>query len=224
MASMLEVSNEVANVYRQSANVSQLMTRCITVDQAMLEKTKLDKVLVRVVRRGDDQGKRLAQIVLDNAEAATKKKTADGTPLQPPSFKGTAMTRPPATGPRASEASSSSKKPRSDQVSDTQSLKKQATSTSQLGQVSTKLAGAASDKHQTVKVESKLAAKPIVSATPVPKIKTNHVVAKPSAFFSSLQSASKKPGTSNAALQSTKSKEGKPTYVHYRMTDFILYF
>ena len=190
------------------------MTRCVTIDQAMLEKTKLDKVLGRIVRRGDDQGKPLAQKVLDNAEAVTKKKTADGTPLQPPAFKGTAMIRPPTINARVSETSSVQKKARSDQDSGVQSLKKQAPSTSRLGQntsAPTKLAGAVSDKSQSAKIDPKIAAKTTASATPAPKIKTNHVVAKPSAFFSSLQSASKKPGTSNAALQSTKSKDGKAT-------------
>ena len=182
----------------------------------MLERTKLDKVLPRIVKRGDDQGKLLAQKILDSAEAVTKKKTADGTPQQPQEFKGTAMIKPPTFTSRSLDATVGTKKLRTDELSGVQSLKKQATSASQLGQAttsSTKVPGIGSHKHQPAKTDPKAAAKAAASAVPAPKVKTNHVVAKPSAFFSSLQSASKRPGTSNAALQSTKSKDAKPTYV-----------
>lgn len=190
------------------------MTRCITIDQAILEKTKLDKVLPRIVKRGDDQGKLLAQKVLDSAEAVTRKKAADGTPPQPQEFKGTAMNKPSTSNPRSSDSVSGTKRLRVDEASGIQSLKKQAISTSQSGQATTtltKVPGILGNKHQPVKIDAKGAAKANASAVPAPKVKTNHVVAKPSAFFSSLQSASKKPGTSNAALQSTKSKDAKLT-------------
>ncbi len=180
----------------------------------MLEKTKLEKVLPRIVKRGDDQGKLLAQKVLDSAEAVTKRKAVDGTPLQPQEFKGTAMIKPPTINPRSSDAVSGTKRLRADEASGAQSLKKQATSLSLSGQATTtlsKVSGIVSNKHQTAKIDPKIAAKATASAAPAPKVKINHVVAKPSAFFSSLQSASKKPGTSNAALQSTKSKDAKPT-------------
>ncbi len=190
------------------------MTRCVTIDQAILEKTKLDKVLPRIVKRGDGQGKLLAQKVLDSAEGATKKKAADGTPPQPQEFKGTAMIRPSTSNSRSSDAVSGTKRLRVEEASGIQSLKKQATSTTQSGQAATtitKVSGILGNKHQPVKVDAKVVAKATASAVPAPKVKTNHVIAKPSAFFSSLQSASKKPGTSNAALQSTKSKDAKLT-------------
>ena len=179
----------------------------------MLEKTKLDKVLPRIVKRGDDQGKLLAQRVLDNAEKVAKKKMADGTPPQPQEFKGTAMIKPPSSISRSSDAISGTKKIRADETPGAQSLKRQAISASLSGGTTTTLTkapGIMSNKHQPVKADQKVATKSTTSA-PAPKVKTNHVVAKPSAFFSSLQSASKKPGTSNAALQSTKLKDGKPT-------------
>ena len=179
----------------------------------MLEKTKLDKVLPRIVKRGDDRGKLLAQKILDNAEAATKKKTADGTPPQPQQFKGTAMIKPPTAFSRSSDAVSGMKKTKIEEGSGAQSIKKLVTSASQSAQIttsSTKVLGSVGSKNQSAKADSKTAAKGTAPAAPAPKVKTNHVVAKPSAFFSSLQSASKKPGTSNAALQSTKSKDVKP--------------
>ena len=179
----------------------------------MLEKTKLDKVLPRIVKRGDDQGKLLAQKVLDNAEAVTKKKTADGTPPQPQQFKGTAMIKPATPISRSLDAASGMKKAKVQEGSGAQSLKKLVTSASQPGQAttsSTKVSGIVSTKNQPAKADPKTTAKGTAPAAAT-KVKTNHVVAKPSAFFSSLQSASKKPGTSNAALQSTKSNENKPT-------------
>ena len=180
----------------------------------MLEKTKLDKVLPRIVKRGDDQGKALAQKVLDNAEAVTKKKTAEGTPPQPQQFKGTAMIKPPASVSRSSDAVSGTKKSRIEEGPGTPSLKKLVTAAPHSGQASTvsmKIPGTVTSKNQSAKADLKTVGKATAPAVPVSKVKTNHVVAKPSAFFSSLQSASKKPGTSNAALQSTKSKEIKPT-------------
>lgn len=180
----------------------------------MLEKTKLDKVLPRIVKRGDDQGKLLAQRVLDNAEKVAKKKTADGTPPQPQEFKGTAMIKPSSGISRSSDAISGTKKVRADEASGAQSLKRRATSASLPGgttTTSTKAPGVMSNKHQPVKADQKVVTTKSTASAPAPKVKTNHIVAKPSAFFSSLQSASKKPGTSNAALQSTKSKNGKPT-------------
>lgn len=177
------------------------MTKWTSIDLAILEKTKLDKVLPRLVKRGDDQCKLLAQRILDNATTASKQKRTDGKVSQIQETRETVKSKPPFNNNvRASDSKLA------------QPIKKLATaSTMPLGAnsiSSTKATGISGRTNQSTKTDSR-ATKTAAAIVPAPKVKTNHIVAKPSAFFSSLQSASKKPGTSNAALQTAKSKDSK---------------
>lgn len=63
-------------------------------------------------------------------------------------------------------------------------------------------------RQQAAKVEAKTTGKIPSSAALPEKVKANHITAKPSTFFSSLQSASKKPGTSKSATNVGKAKGG----------------
>ncbi len=195
------------------------MTRCTTLDQVVLEKTKLDKVLPRIVRKGDEEGKELAQKVLQNAVVNSKQKNIDGKPsqVQEPKekdSKNVASNKPPTDNSRISNGLPGIKKPRTVDASAEQPVRK-ATDAGFL----TKSNGQVGKRPQTAKLDPKVVAKSAPVTTPLnPKFKTNHISVKPSGFFSSLQSASKKPGTSNAALLSAKSKEGKDGYV----ADWIL--
>ena len=165
------------------------MTRCVTVDQSVLEKTKMDKVLPRLVKRGDDQGKVFAQQILDNAAAASKQKNTDVKALQGHHPNGTAP-KPLSGGSRPSDPEAQKSRP-----VDARKLVS-AGITKGSGVAATTKSG-----NPSAKADSKAATK--MATMDSSKVKANHITAKPSGFFSSLQSASKKPGTSS------KSKDGK---------------
>ena len=177
------------------------MTRCTTLDQAVLAKTKIDKVLPRLVKKGDEEGKELAQRILSNAAANSKQKDPDG--------KTSAFAKPSVDASRISNAVPGIKKPRATDNLSPQPVKKLSNAVSaSSGAAPAKSTSLLGKRQQPAKVDPKAAVKSTPATAP-PKVKNNHISAKPSGFFSSLQSASKKPGTSNAALLSAKSKEGK---------------
>ena len=165
------------------------MTRCVTIDQSILEKTKMDKALPRLVRRGDDQGKKFAQQILDNAANITKQKTAGEK-----STSNGVLTKPSSNGPRVSDASEA--KTARPEVKKSSSLSKSSSSTT------SKSANSSDARQATAKADAKSAAKMGTDSSNKPK--ANVITTKPSAFFSSLKSASKKPGTSS------KLEDGKP--------------
>ena len=192
------------------ASILELMTRCITLDQAVLEKTKVDKVLGRITKKGSDRVKALAQKVLDNAAANNTQRSNDTKPALSQGVKEKAGVKVQLPASRAVDAVVGMKRQRESESAAVQPAKKINGSAATTSSVSapTKNLGSTSKRTQLSKTDAK-AAPPSTSSTPAPKPKANHIVAKPSGFFSSLQSASKKPGTSNAALQSAQQKDGK---------------
>ncbi|KAI4175672.1 MAG: hypothetical protein LQ348_006140 [Seirophora lacunosa] len=190
--------------------IMEILSHCTTVDQAILEKTKMDKVLQKIVKRGDEQGRAFAQKVLANAAVASKQKSLDSKPLQSSDIK-EATAKKAFVGSKTSlESPAAVKKSQVSGESGSQLSKKGTTaltSTSLNGlSGNAKAASLASRKPSTT--ESKVSDKgaPTTTAT---KVKTNVVTPKATSFFSSLQSASKKPGTSNAALKSAKPKDSR---------------
>ena len=191
------------------ASILELMTRCITLDQAVLEKTKVDKVLARITKKGSDRAKALAQKVLDNAAANNTQKSNDSKPALSQGVKEKAGVKVQLPNSRAVDAVVGMKRQREHESTAVQPTKKINASMATASSVaaSTKNLGSISKRMQSSKTDVKAATGN--TSTPAPKPKANHIVAKPSGFFSSLQSASKKPGTSNAALQSAQQKDGK---------------
>ena len=190
------------------------MTRCTTLDLAVLAKTKIDKVLPRLVKKGDEEGKELAQRILSNAAANSKQKDPDGKPAhiqeaKEKDGKTSAWAKPSVDPSRVSNAVPGIKKPRAADNLSPQPVKKLSNAVSaSSGAAPAKSTSLLGKRQQPAKVDPKAAVKSTPASAP-PKVKNNHISAKPSGFFSSLQSASKKPGTSNAALLSAKTKEGK---------------
>lgn len=187
------------------------MTRCVTLDQVVLEKTKFDKVLPRLIKRGDSRVKELAQKVLDNAAALAKKKADLSQDVRDVSAKERTPSKPPPTSkPPPPEPVLVTRRPKEGEKNGALPQKKAvsggATSVSR-APGSAKGTGLFSKRPSVSTAENKPAVS--TSAQIVAKPKTNHVAAKPSGFFSSLQSASKKPGTSNAALQAAQQKDAK---------------
>ena len=168
------------------------MTRCVTIDQSILEKTKMDKALPRLVRRGDDQGKKFAQQILDNAASITKQKTAGEK-----STSNGVLTKPSGNGPRVSDASEA--KTARPEVKKSSSLSNKSSSST-----TSKSANSSDARQATAKADAKSTAK-VLGTDSSNKPKANVITTKPSAFFSSLKSASKKPGTSSK-LEDGKSR------------------
>ena len=167
------------------------MTRCTTIDQSILELTKVEKVLPRLVKRGDDQGKRFAQKVLDNAADVSKQKTADEKSAQSQEING-ANTKSLSDGARNANSD------------ETKNARPIDTKKGDKGVV-TKTALGSDARQPTTKVDAKTGTRMPSADASSSKIKANTVAAKPSGFFSSLQSASKKPGTSSK-LKDIKSR------------------
>ena len=163
------------------------MTRCTTIDQSILEMTKVEKVLPRLVKRGDDQGKKFAQKVLDNAASKPKvgeEKSAQGQETN------AANSKLLGDGARSSNSNEAKTRPIDAKKNDKG--------------VANKLSSGSEARIPQSKVDGKAGTKTPTADTSSTKAKVNNITGKSSGFFSSLQSASKKPGTSS------KLKDGKP--------------
>ena len=195
------------------------MSRCTTVDQEILEKTKVDRALQRLSKRGDQEGKSTARKILENAATVTRQKNAQGNSSPAPGsieprVKSNGMIQASLDKSRPPNSNVGVKQPQATAPPAGQINQRPKTGATALG-----TSAATSSKPPLLKAKKLLsgkadptsAAKPISAPAAVPKIKTNHVSAKPTNFFMSIQSASKRPGTSNADL-SAKAKEGKDGY------------
>ncbi|KAI2222873.1 hypothetical protein LOZ12_005997 [Ophidiomyces ophidiicola] len=186
-----------------TVNILKLMSKFTTMDQATLEKTKNDKILTRFVKKGGDTIKKLAQIVLDNAALAAKTKTESSKPSSKETTPQLVIKKEavetsdnPYVLIRNALPQNSKKRPRELEEKSAQTPKRvvsppnvknsQTSLPANLG-VSQRSVGPANDSRA-------------VPLAPTTKPKANIVTPKPTpSLFSSLMSASKKPGTSNAA-------------------------
>ncbi|KAI5359543.1 putative Zinc finger, CCCH-type [Septoria linicola] len=174
-----------------SRTVLELMAACTTLTQEKLEKTHLVKVLPRVQKKGDAKTQFFAKKILSNAETATKEgatKEAKKSEKSAADAVSVVKTEGPVKKPGV-EAVSGVKRPAS----------------SVEGGIAKKVATVAAKTNGTTTtaritgngaIKKPADATKVGSASSAPIKKT--VAAKPSGFFSSLQSATKKPGTSNA--------------------------
>ena len=187
------------------------MIRWLKVDRETLEKTKLDKLLPKLVKKGDEKVRVLAQRVLDRAGIIPNNKQApDVKHSQLHEAKEASAVNPSKDESRLSEGL---KRPRANDPSSGLPSKKQPSSEN-ASPNSTKtipkpVSGLEKRRQQAAKADVKSGQKATLSANVIEKVKTNHIAAKPSAFFSSLQSASKKPGTAKTTLPPSKGKDGK---------------
>ena len=180
------------------------MKRFDTVDQSVLEKVKLDKVLSKLLKRGNEQIKSSAQEVLNSATALSKKKEDGGKVTFSQGSKEPSSTITTTAAPRVPAAIVGVKRPR-ENTSSSSSAPPTKKSSSTIKSTLAPSAKAGTGKRGAVsKTEAKPSTNSTANGVPVSKIKVNHVVSKPTSFFSSLQSASKKPGTSIAAQKSAQ--------------------
>ncbi len=162
------------------------MVRCTSIDSTLLETTKMDKVLPRIIKRGDDQGKMLAQKILNNAKVVAEQKACGEHRVSTTQSNGTGVSKPGV---------------------DSDEIKKRRTGETKKSALDANHRAPGikeNPKATTTKTDPKASSKPNTADSST-KGKVNPLPNKSSVFFSSLQSASKKPGTS------TKSKEGRNT-------------
>lgn len=186
----------------------------MTIDQEVLERTKMDKVLPKIVKRGDEHGKMFAQKVLANAAAASKQKSLDRKSSQSSEHKDATAKKALAGSKTPSESTVAARKSQVSGEAGSQPMKKGTTASSATssGSAAANAKGGSLALRKAPATEPKAADKGAQAAS-AGKVKTNVVAPKATNFFSSLQSASKKPGTSNAALKSAKPKDVKDGYV-----------
>ena len=190
------------------------MVRCSPLDQSLLDKTKLAKALVKLVKRGPEKTGGLAQSILDAAAKNAKGKVSDekdGKVAE--STKASTVKH--AQPSRAAETTTGLKRPRESEMLSKKSPSAPATKVTNQTAASkvnsltiNKVSSPASKAGSLLKGDAKSATPPISNGVTAPKIK--HVTTKPSSIFATLQSASKKPGTSNAAQRAVQSVEAKP--------------
>jgi hypothetical protein len=218
--------------------------KCVTLEQSLLEKTKLDKVLPRLSKRTDEKCKSMIQKILENAEQYTKQKlsepqmavSVDSSKVGAPNASTTMpnsrvggstgsanMVNGSSSNANAVNSSTSTARTR---PSEPHPNMKRPQSMGSLGPApvglkkttlpaSSRPSGLGSAKAsvppnksvQPARQDSRAQTAPSNNAVP-PKVKVVNVTAKPS-VFSSLQSASKKPGTSIASQKAASQAETK---------------
>ena len=192
------------------------MSRFTTIDQTKLESTKVEKLFPKLLKRGNEDTKKLTQDVTSNFALLTRKgsKPGDRFPASVSAAAGYQLQKSTAPVARGLFAPTGVKRSRENEPVSAQSSKKSSMTSSNLRTASTDGISNTTSTHKKLansKPVSKLSVSAPAAAAATTKAKVNHVTAKPSTFFSSLQSASKKPGTSNAALKSTQSSEKTAT-------------
>lgn len=175
------------------------MARFSTVDEELLLKTNIAKILPRFVKKGGSTVKDLAQKVMDNAAASTRRKQTNKASNHdsPPRGAG-------ADSPSADLAGS--KRPR-DGDNTSQPATKRMVVTSNPKDAAKPTAGTNGPLKRAV--DGATNGKPGNAAAARPR--TNIVTPKPTNLFGTLSSASKRPGTTNA--ERAAAAAAKPTYV-----------
>ncbi|KAL9026188.1 MAG: hypothetical protein Q9196_005110 [Gyalolechia fulgens] len=179
-----------------------------------------------IVKRGDERGKAFAQKVLANAASVSRQKSLDSKLSKSVGSRNVTERKTQVGSKDSSEASSGGKRPQPSAEGGLPILKKGV-----VAPTPTSSNSAATSAATSAKAGSLVSRKPSVTdsksldkgtsapATTV-KVKTNVVAPKATSFFSSLH-ASKKPGTSNAAVKSAKPKDKDGAASEVKNTDAI---
>ena len=186
------------------------MARFNTINQKGWEAARVEKSLVRLMKKSNEKTKVLARRAMDVAEQCLKDKSADARSTQNVELSKEGAVTMPSRSVQPPEPVSASKRQRDSATPVVNVSKKTSSVASSKLSSSTaaKTTGIASKATLSTKTDGKTSSTAIAASTAVPKVKINHVVVKPS-VFSSLQSASKKPGTSMAALKAAQQSDNK---------------
>ena len=180
------------------------MARFETLDQEMLDKVKMEKILARFAKKSSPEIKALVQQVLSNAAAATQRKATVDSPEPSRS------TPPVVSSPMKNSPQLAGTKRLRDELAGDRPLHKKVIPTKVIPEASKPLAlqNALAKKAEAASKAAKPEQTNGTSAAAKPKVAVSAQAAKPvPSVFSSLVSASKKPGTSNAARAAAAAKE-----------------
>ena len=195
-------------------SILKLMARFSTMTEEVLEQTKVSKILQRLTKKGGTESKELAQKILAKAVVATKKKAAVVKPESPADAVSSSVSKLSVAG--QSDLPTGLKRPRDGEGSTVPAPKRVIT---KIPQSSKPLAVQAAERRRAEAAAQVQAAKSTkltvngvqkAAAAGTAPLATNSItldklkastappVKPPASLFGSLQSASKKPGTSNA--------------------------
>ena len=193
-----------------SENILRVLSSCATLNQRLLEQTKLDRMLPRFVRKGNEQIKQLAQQVIDNAIKLSKQDAEDKKDVP---IKGETKTA--SSKPTTTQEAAGVKRSRSSDTPSSQPAKRPAqpvppragpSSAGVKPGLSNNTKTAASKTATSARAEPKPAANASASDSPT---KPKSAVQKAPSLLSSLKPASKKPGTSIDTVKSNQVAESK---------------
>jgi hypothetical protein len=167
----------------------------VTVDEELLQKTNMAKLLPRFLKKGTQPVKDLAQTILDNAAASTKRKQSNAKPIkeESPAAKGDSPSAE-VVGAKRLRDSESNGQPATKRMIVTSNLKDAPKSTS------------------TTNGSIKRTSEVVQNGKAAPRPKPPIAAPKPTVFFGALSSASKRLGTTNAERKAALAA-AKPTYV-----------
>ena len=207
-------------------SILKLMARFSTMTEEVLDQTKVAKILQRLTKKGGTESKELAQKILAKAVVASKKKAEIKKPESPSDAVSSSVSKLSVVGHQ--ELPTGLKRSRDGEISTAPAPKRVITKS--IPQSSKPLAVQAAERRRAEAAAQVLAAKnaklavngapKAAKATPAPLAVASSATDKPKVsiappvkptgnLFASLQSASKKPGTSNAD-RAAAAKE-KPT-------------
>jgi hypothetical protein len=171
----------------------------VTVDEELLQKTNMAKLLPRFLKKGTPPVKDLAQTILDNAAASTKRKKSNGKPIKEES---------PAKGDSPSAEIVGAKRLR-DSESNGQPATKRMVVTSNLKDT---LKPTSASNGPIKRTSEGIQNGKSTPAPAAPRPKPPIAAPKPTVIFGALSSASKRLGTTNAERKAAQAA-AKPTYV-----------
>lgn len=179
--------------------MSQLLSRFTTMEEDVLQKTNVAKMLPRLQKKGGQAVQDLSQKILNNAAAATKRKESAKS-----SSKENSPTKSPVLGSAVPEKDRSelagSKRPRDAENTAVSNNKRMLVGSQTKNGAAKPATGTTPGKRPQ---ENGQDAKGTAMAS---RPKANIVAPKPTNLFGSLQTASKRPGTSNAERAAAAAK------------------
>ncbi|KAJ5886940.1 uncharacterized protein N7473_009614 [Penicillium subrubescens] len=180
-----------------TSNLLKLLARFVTVDEELLQKTNMAKLLPRFLKKGTPRVKDLAQTILDNAAASTKRKQSNAKPIKEES---------PAKGDSPSAEIVGAKRLR-DGESNGQPATKRMIVTSNLKDTLKPTSASNGPIKRTSEGIQNGKSAPVPAA---PRPKPPIAAPKPTVIFGALSSASKRLGTTNAERKAAQAA-AKPT-------------
>lgn len=171
----------------------------MTVDEELLQKTNVAKLLPRFVKKGTPAVKDLAQAILDNAAASTKRKQSNSKPIKEES---------PAKGDSPSVEIVGGKRPRDSESNSQPATKRMIVTSNPKDTVkSSAVSNGPIKRVAEASLNGKLATTPTALRPKAPIAPP-----KPTVIFGALSSASKRLGTTNAERKAAQAA-AKSTYV-----------